>query len=275
MTIAPSPGAVKPAPKQCVSVAGAAARTYTLTARNTAGTTVTRTLTVEAPASPPPTEIAIEPRIPPAAPAPAPTPAPVAAAPSALPRVGDTWEYRSRSIWKNVEPRVYTHQVTAVSEREVRETMTYVGSTDNAADAKSFSADTRFVERRGNGYYYIEFNPFMLALGALAPGTAWKSLAYPAQDPFFGNWSTHGRAADWESVNVPAGTFKAIRVEINSNRAPTGSVSMRASEPVRILQVIWYAPDAKRAVKAVRTVYSTSGSRLDEDTYELLKYRLQ
>src|SRR5437762_2652730 len=137
-TIAPAPGAVKPAPKQCVSVAAAAARTYTLTARNTAGATVTRTLTVEAPASPPPAEVATEPKIPPAAPAPA--PAPVAAAPSALPRVGDTWEYRSRSIWKNVAPRVYTHQVTAVSEREVRETMTYAGSADNAADAKSFSA---------------------------------------------------------------------------------------------------------------------------------------
>ena len=74
---------------------------------------------------------------------------------------------------------------------------------------------------------------------------------------------------------MPAGTFKAMRVEINSNRAPTGSASMRASEPVRIVHVIWYAPEAKRSVKTVRIVYSTSGNRLDEDTYELVKYRLQ
>ena len=267
-TIAPSPGAVKPAAKECVRIAADATRTYTLTARNAAGAAVARTLTVEAPAIRPPAEVATEPKMP------APAPAPVAAVPSALPRVGDSWEYRSRSMWKNVEARIYTHQVTAVSEHEVRETMSYSGSADKS-DAKSFEPDTRFVQRRGNGYYYVEFNPFIQALGALSPGTTWKSLAYPAEDPFFGNWSTHGRAVDWGSITVPAGTFKALRVEINGNRAPTGSVSMRASEPVRILHVIWYAPDVKRAVKVVRTVYSTSGNRLDEDTYELVKYRLQ
>jgi len=272
-TITPSPGAVKSGPKQCVPVAPDGRRTYTLTARNAAGTAVTRALTVEVPTTPaPPAEVATAPKMPTPEPTPQPPPPAVAVASSALPRVGDTWEYRSRSMWKNVEPRIYTHQATGVSEREVRETMTYAGS---ASDAKSFGPDTRFVERRGNGYYYVEFNPFIQALGVLSAGTAWKSLAYPAADPFFGNWSTHGRAVDWDSVTVPAGTFKAMRVEINSNRAPTGSVSMRASEPVRILQVIWYAPDAKRAVKAVRTVYSTSGIRLDEDTYELVKYRLQ
>ena len=47
----------------------------------------------------------------------------VATVPSTLPRAGDVWEYRSRSMWKNVEPRNYTHQINSVSEREVRETM--------------------------------------------------------------------------------------------------------------------------------------------------------
>ncbi|HEY3177735.1 MAG TPA: TIR domain-containing protein [Casimicrobiaceae bacterium] len=200
-----------------------------------------------------------------------PAPAPAAVASSALPRVGDAWEYRYRSIWKNVAARNYTHQVTAVSEREIRETM----SGDKISESKSFNPETRFVEWRGQGYSFVEFNPFIGAFGALQPGTAWKSLAIPVDDPFFGNWSTHGRAADWDSVSVPAGTFRAMRVEINSNRAPTGSVAMRASEPVRILHVIWFAPDTKRVVKLVRTVYGTSGNRLDEDTYELVKYRVQ
>ena len=196
----------------------------------------------------------------------APTPPPVAAASPALPRIGDIWEYRSRSVWRNVEPRTYSHQVTAVSDREVRETMSSSSSAGKASESKTIGPDTRFVEWRGQGYSYVEFNPFIGAFGGLQPGTAWKSLPIPVDDPFFGNWSTHGRASDWDSVTVPAGTFKAMRVEINSNRAPTGSVAMRASEPVRILNVIWYAPDAKRAVKLVRTVYSTSGTRLDEET---------
>jgi len=39
--------------------------------------------------------------------------------------------------------------------------------------------------------------------------------------------------------------------------------------------VIWYAPDAKRTVKHVRTVLTTDGTRLAEDTYELVKYVVQ
>ena len=190
-----------------------------------------------------------------------------ATVPSALPRVGDVWEYRSRSMWKTVESSTYTHQVTAVSGREVRETM-------NSAESKTFTPDTRFVEWRGKGYYFVEFNPFIQAFGDLQPGSTWK-LSIPVEDPFFSNWYTHGRAGNWDSVSVPAGTFKAIRVEINSNRPATGSSAMRDKEPTRILQVIWYAPEAKRAVKLVRTVYGATGDRVNEDTYELVKYRLQ
>jgi hypothetical protein len=251
-TITPSPGEVKPLAKDCVPVA--AGRTYTLTARNAAGTAVTRTITVEAAASPAPVPLAT---------------------PSALPRVGDTWVYRFQSRWKNVEQRFYTHQVTAVSEREVRETLSYTPSADKTSESKTFAPETRFVEWRGKGYYFVEFNPFLQAFGALQPGTTWKPLSIPVEDPFFGGWYTTGRAIDWDSVTVPAGAFKAIRVEINSSRKSTGSRAMAEQEPVRILQVIWYAPDVKRAVKLVRTVSSASGLRLDEDTYELVKFRVQ
>ena len=197
-----------------------------------------------------------------------------ATVPSALPHVGDVWEYRSRSMWRTVEPSTYTHQVTAVSAREVRETMSYAPGADKTSESKTFTPDTRFVEWRGRGYYFIEFNPFIQAFGDLQPGTTWK-LSIPVEDPFFSNWYTHGRAGNWDSVSVPAGTFKAIRVEINSNRPATGSAAMRDKEPVRILQVIWYAPDAKRTVKLVRTVYGATGDRINEDTYELVKYRVQ
>jgi hypothetical protein len=197
-----------------------------------------------------------------------------AALPSALPRAGDVWEYRSRSMWRTVEPSTYTHQVTAVSEREVRETMSYASSADKNTESKTFTPDTRFVEWRGKGYYFIEFNPFIQSFGDLQPGTTWK-LSIPVEDPFFSNWYTHGRAGNWDSVSVPAGTFKAIRVEINSNRPASGSSAMRDKEPTRILQVIWYAPEAKRAVKLVRTVYGATGDRINEDTYELVKYRVQ
>jgi hypothetical protein len=208
----------------------------------------------------------------PAPASPAPAPAPAAALATTFPRVGDTWHYRVRSIWKNVEERTFVHQVTAVSGREVRETMGEVPSGDNVSESKSFGPDPRFVEWRGKGYYFVEFNPFLQVFGALQPDTVWKSLTVPIENSFYTNWYSQGRVRGWDSVSVPAGSFKALRVELNSSRpARAGSTP----EPQRVQYVIWYASDAKRTVKHVRTVYAADGSKLDEQTYELVKYRVQ
>ena len=117
----------------------------------------------------------------------------------------------------------------------------------------------------------MEFNPFLQTFGALQPGSTWKSLATPIEDPFFSNWYSQGRVIGSESVSVPAGTFAALRVELNSNRNASASSAAQGT-PARIRYVIWYSPDAKRTVKHVRTVFRTDGTRIAEDTYELVKY---
>ncbi len=74
-------------------------------------------------------------------------------------------------------------------------------------------------------------------------------------------------------ARTPAGTFKALRVELNSSRQAKSGATI--PEPQRVQYVIWYASEAKRTVKHVRTVWAASGARLDEHTYELVKYRVQ
>ena len=194
--------------------------------------------------------------------------------PSAFPHVGDSWQYDFKSIWKNVEPRTFTHQVTAVSDREVRETMSFVASGGKISDSKSLGAESRFVEWRGQGYYFVEFNPFLQAFGALQPGTTWKSLVTPVEDPFFSDWYSQGRVIGWDSVSVPAGSFKALRVELSSSRNVSAGAAAQGA-PARIYYVIWYAPEAKRTVKHVRTVLKADGTKLAQDTYELVKYAVQ
>ena len=216
-----------------------------------------------------------------AAPAPAPpvTAAPVAstaALPAALPRVGDTWEYRMRSKWPTVEPRTYAHVVTAVSGREVAETMSVVASADGTPIRQAVTPDTRFVEWRGRGFYLLEFNPFLEAFGGLQSATAISGLpAMPAENPFHAGWSSRGRLRGSESVTVPAGSFQSLKVEIDSTRHPTESAGTRSHEPVRVLLTLWYAPEVKRTVKMVRVVFTDEGMHLDEDTYELVRYRVQ
>jgi len=210
----------------------------------------------------------------PATPLPITPPVAASALPATLPRVGDSWEYRMRSKWPTVQPRTYTHRVTAVSAREVAQTISLDTNPDVAAARQSFTPDTRFVEWRGQGFYLLEFNPFLEAFGGLqnAPATL-KVPAMPAEIPLQTDWYGQGRIRGYESVNVPAGTFKSLKVEIDSNRRPTEG--MRSREPVRTILTLWYAPEVKRVVKMLRVVMSEEGTHLDEDTYELVRYRLQ
>ena len=205
---------------------------------------------------------------------PAPPVATAPALPAALPRIGDTWEYRMRSKWATVKPRTYTHQVTAVSAREVAQTISV--DTEATAGRQAFTPETRFVEWRGQGFYLLEFNPFLEAFGGLQSAAGTLTVpAMPADDPFHANWSSRGRIRGYESVSVPAGTFKALKVEIDSNRAPTEGPGNRSREPTRALLTFWYAPEVKRSVKMLRVVLTDEGMHLDEDTYELVKYRVQ
>jgi hypothetical protein len=188
--------------------------------------------------------------------------------------VGDSWQYTLKGMWKNIEPQTLVHQVTAVSDREVRETLSLVANGNRLSDSKSIAADNRFVEWRGQGYYLVEFNPFIQAFGALQPGTSWKGLVTPVEDSFFNNWYSQGKATDWESVSVPAGNFKALRVEINSNRnADAGSAAQGIATRVRY--VVWYAPEVKRTVKHLRTVWAADGRKISDDSYELVKMTVQ
>jgi hypothetical protein len=74
---------------------------------------------------------------------------------------------------------------------------------------------------------------------------------------------------------VPAGTFQAIKIEMDSTRAPIESAGGQSREPIRTVLTVWYAPEVKRTVKMLRVVLTPTGAHLDEDTYELVKYRVQ
>lgn len=199
-----------------------------------------------------------------------------AALPPTLPRVGDTWEYRMRSKWPTIPPRTYVHSVSAVSAREVTQAISIGGSADGVAARQTLSPSTRFVEWRGQGLYLLEFNPFLEAFGGLQGTAAITNLpAMPPENPMYGNWTTRGRVRGSESVTVPAGTFDTVKVELDSTRAPIESAGGRSREPVRVILTIWYAPEVKRIAKMLRVVLTPEGSHLDEDTYELVKYRVQ
>jgi hypothetical protein len=94
----------------------------------------------------------------------------------------------------------------------------------------------------------------------------------------------HYTVVDWEDVTVPAGTYKALKIEaegnwyrestpvaaasrgaiVNGPNSTTAAVTtQQAHQPPpmggRAYQVMWYVPEIKRHVKSVYESYSTHG----------------
>jgi hypothetical protein len=105
------------------------------------------------------------------------------------------------------------------------------------------------------------------------------------------------RVVGWEDVEVPAGKFKALKIEAEGSWsgeiAPqtTASASSQAgalgttavvqtvnvkAETVtgRLYQAYWYAPEVKREVKSVEENYDTNGIRTARFTNDLESYKV-
>lgn len=190
-----------------------------------------------------------------------------------LPKAGDTWTYSFRSIWGNVGERTLVYRVTAVSEGEVRETMSVQGAAIST-DERAFGSSVAVVERHVAGVAVHELNPYLQAFAHLEPGMRWQPVTVPETAGLATPWSAHARVVGREKVRTPAGEFDALRIQLDANRPVISGALAITVEPARIDQVLWYAPQAKRIVRQERKVFTTKGNVLDRDTVELLKYEI-
>ncbi len=75
------------------------------------------------------------------------------------------------------------------------------------------------------------------------------------------------KVVGWEDVTVPAGTFRAVRIE-GTTLLPHVSASGRLLQPRQSQLTIWYVPEVNREVKRI---YDNGR---DTDVRELTQYRL-
>ena len=283
VTLAPRPGSLARADRDCVRVPLDKNTRFTLVARS-AGASVQRTLdvapqvaaaSVPAPAAPP-----IAPHVapPPVAGAALPRPPTVesgaggTAVDTARPRVGESWVYRRSGKWLTSPRGTYTLTVQSVSGSTVSEQLRpgpdAVGV--SAEDRRFGAAGAGFVQWSGLG---IEFNPYLVAFGRPEALASASGFATPDVGSQWMQWhsrmTVHGR----EAVSVPAGRFDALKVEVWSTRTGSGSLGSAHLEPVRMHYVVWYERGAKRYVKMRRTVTSAGSSVIDDDVFELVEHR--
>lgn len=129
----------------------------------------------------------------------------------------------------------------------------------------------------------------------LQPGKSWD-VSFTEHNPnkahTLEQWDTHYKVMGYESVEVPAGKFNAIKIEaegqwiaelapstaiVQSANTAAGGTTMvtqtQRTQPSkatgRTYRAVWYAPEVGRWVKAVDEVYNSGGVRSQRTTSEL------
>jgi len=212
-------------------------------------------------------------------------------------KAGDSWTYRTTvekapSGWEQTQSEVTVSHVTSSS---IYYTSKQSGSTQPATDA--FSGTDWSRSRDINGKETVVNKPLSFPLSA---GKTWE-VQYTEQHPNkrhrFEQWNNKFTVVGFETVEVPAGKFKAIKVEeegrwnaelepaqnvVQGAQVKQGSTTMvtqvqkTTAEPTtgRTYKAFWYVPEIKRWVKSVEEYYGSNGVRNERYTGELQSFKL-
>jgi hypothetical protein len=169
-----------------------------------------------------------------------------------------------------------TITVTKLDGGWVEEELRTSGFTDFLLTRKfqsRFDAQQRIQEAKlPLGLYLVEFSPYVSAAHFPAARQEWsaRSASLSMGHPSVRSKTTVLiKSAGEENVRVPAGEFRALRVDAHS-----GSVNDSIHGQTRVVVSYWYVPQLRRCVKIVRRHISMASTVNSVDTFELAKYRV-
>lgn len=196
-------------------------------------------------------------------------PAPSGGASSALPATGSSWKY-AYADQKYGGRQEFVVRVTGLDGWTVNESLAVAGAASETPGSVG-SRDTTFIGRAlSGGKTFSEFTPYLLSASeGKVPAEQIVAAGYPADTN--GTWTVSVAVRDWESTSVPAGTYRALRVDVTGNRAV--SATWAGMVAARFAYTAWYAPDIKRYVKIRHQVWSRNSTPTGDDSVELLEYR--
>ena len=193
---------------------------------------------------------------------------------ASLPALGTTWSYRFLD-------RLYGRPAMRVSTRA----MQCLGSVMQELvqlEVPGRDAVVRNLNARGIRIHalaalgdsaVIEVSPYLPATdqsARLLAGAAGVP-GYPLGTPGLPDWIARVVSADWVDVEVPAGRYRALRVQVNGTRAYE-QFTWNLAQYFQL--VVWYAPKVRRLVR-VEHMTRRGGPNdrlLVDDVLELLSY---
>ena len=210
---------------------------------------------------------------------------------------GDTWDYKDTvekgpSGWTQTQNELTVLRATA-------STIYYTTKTVDSTQApKEAYAGLDWSRMRSiNGTETVVNKPLTFPL---KPGKSWEvsyTELHPNKLHNYEQWDTQYKVVGFETVEVPAGKFSAIKIEGEgkwvAEVAPATTVVAGAQSVQnsitsvsqinktgavtatgRVYRVFWYVPDVKRMVKSVEEYYGSNGVRNERYTEELVSFKL-
>ena len=205
-------------------------------------------------------------------------------------KIGDSWTYKLREARFDREIATVTHEIGGGDPTGIRETVrlgTKRAAADGDADSGGLVRATQrklplepriFEQQLSQAATLFEFAPFMTAFADLQPGMKWSKIAGATSSDSISDWRFSGRVTGRERVRVPAGTFEAIKAELEgqldisfpSTRDPFSETSASYQT-----YSVWFVPEIGRAVKYDRRTFNRGRRLLEHEQYELISYQLK
>jgi hypothetical protein len=181
--------------------------------------------------------------------------------------VGDSWRYRRTDGFTRVTRGEFTFKVTEVGEAQI----TFVRDSDRIGLLKVVTTKELNTLSVGEGESVRRFKPhYPLFAFPLAPGKFWSSnVEFPNRHHRLVRSSANGRVLSWEGVSVPAGTFDALKLTVDSNYT-VGDNPFRKGQ---LTESCWYVPSIRRCAKYTFRDWNWDYNEWFID--ELVRYDLQ
>jgi hypothetical protein len=151
-------------------------------------------------------------------------------------KVGDSWTYHivNRPVWHS----------PGTTEEEVTQTVIRLLSDGYRirtirSDANRVSQMTLDGNPRDRAAADRDWREFKRVQWPLEPGRTWKFEFEQADASTPSVWTA--RVEEWAEITVPAGRFRAIKVELTRESLGASTSTAR--------QTLWYAPEVKRFVR--------------------------
>lgn len=181
-------------------------------------------------------------------------------------RVGDSYVYESKDL---DDPRSSLTTRRTVTSTRGKVVLSSINLDRKNARARNlhFNREWNLIATRNADDDGVDYSPPLKYYDfPLFPGKTWRQTTTETHIKT-GATRTHaieGVVGEWETVSVPAGTFRALKVSLQ-----TELFDPSTGERITGADVSWYVPEVRRSVKSL-----TTGKDGSQRLIQLLRYEL-